>query len=356
VHGGKRDANAAAAALGVDARRDAAPTTRARTVADLLTAWFEHGEPSWSVATAQGYRSRIKLIAASPMGCTALADLTTERLDRWYAALYREGLTAANIRNHHAILRRTLGQGLRWGWLASNPATLASPPRVPRRHVEALTAAEVASVIDAALTESELAGLCLRLAATTGMRRGELVGLQWNDLDGETLTVSRSITAAHDGRNERRPVRLVVGPTKTHAVRRLTLDVETVALVWRWHSACASASQALGHEVGPWIISTEPANLGPCGPDWLTRVWARARTRARLPKHWRLHDLRHWSATALISGGEDVRLVAGRLGHARPATTLDVYAHYVERVDGRAADSLAQLLTRAEVRVEQESG
>ncbi len=345
VHGGKRDANAAARTLEADARRGAGPTTRARTVSDLLLAWFEHGQASWSVATTQGYRSRIRLIAAGPLGGTPLDDLTTHTLDRWYSDLHVAGHTPANIRNHHAILRRALGQGMRWGWTTSNPATLASPPRVPRRHVRALTADDVASAIEAGFAESELVGLCLRIAATTGARRGELAGLQWQDLDGEILTVARSVTTARQV--PRTAPILLAGPTKTHAIRRISLDVETVALIRRWHDGCRASAEKLHMDLGPWILSPQEANLEPCSPDWLTRAWVRSRKRAHLAPHWRLHDLRHWAATALIAGGEDIRLVAGRLGHARPATTLDVYAHFIERADQGAANRLAEQLARA---------
>lgn len=345
VHGGKREAKAVASALEAEANRSGSPTTRQRTVAELLAAWYEHGEASWSLSTTQAYASRIKLISASSLGSARLDAVTTEVLDRWYSALHREGQTPANIRNHHALLRRAFGQAQRWGWLNSNPASLATPPRVPRRQMSAMTAEQVASAVDAAMAESLLGGLCLRLAAVTGLRRGELVGLQWGDLDGELLTISRSVTAIRSGADGRHPVRVSVGPTKTHAIRRLSLDVETTALIWRWHEHCRGVARELDATPGPWIVSIAPGNHEPCAPDWLTRVWAKARRSASIPTKWRLHDLRHWAATTLIARGEDVRLVAGRLGHARPATTLDVYAHFIERGDRGAAEILATELS-----------
>lgn len=82
--------------------------------------------------------------------------------------------------------------------------------------MRALRAEDVIAVIEAAAAESTLGGLALRLAAVTGVRRGELVGLQWDDLDGNLLTVSRSLTVGHDGNPDaRKPTRLAVGPTKT---------------------------------------------------------------------------------------------------------------------------------------------
>jgi len=346
VRGGKRQALAVAAAMEVECD-EGAPTTTARTLNDLIAAWYSHGEASWSISTAKGYRSRIRMIAPTPIGGARLDKLTTETIDRWYTSLHANGTTAANIRNYHALLRRALGQGVRSGWLRSNPAALASPPRVSRRQVRALRAEDVIAVIAAAAAESTLGGLALRLAAVTGVRRGELVGLQWEDLDGDLLTVSRSLTAVHEGgQRSHKTVRIVEGPTKTHAIRRLTLDAASVALISDWRDACAKQASRLGAEFGPWMVSEEPGSVAPCSPDWLTRVWSRARLAGGVDRHWRLHDLRHWAATTLIASGEDIRLVAGRLGHARPATTLDVYAHFVERADRGAADTLASRLRK----------
>lgn len=344
VRGGKRQALAIAAAMEVECD-EGAPTTTARTVNDLIAAWYWHGAAGWSLSTAKGYRSRIRLIAPTTIGNGRLDKLTTEAIDRWYTSLHSNGTSAANIRGYHALLRRALGQGVRWGWLRSNPAGLASPPRVSRPQVRALRADDVIAVIEAAAAESTLGGLALRLAAVTGVRRGELVGLRWEDLDGDLLTVSRSLTAVHEGgQRNHKTVRIVEGPTKTHAIRRLTLDAASIDLISEWHDACAKQATQLGAELGPWMISEEPGNLSPCSPDWLTRAWSRARKAAGIDANWRLHDLRHWAATTLIASGEDIRLVAGRLGHARPATTLDVYAHFVERADRGAAEVLASHL------------
>ncbi len=353
VQGTKREAKAAAAAM--EAGRDPArtPTTKARTLADLLHAWYSHGESSWSVSTAQGYRSRIKLLSTTPIAKTAVDKVTTEKLDQWYAALVRLGTSPANIRNHHALLRRALNQGVRWGWLQSNPALLATPPRVQRKHLSAMKAEDVMAVAEAASGESLLAGLAIRLAAVTGARRGELVGLQWADLDGALLTISRSITTINRERSEeRRPADLSIGPTKTHSIRRLTLDIDSIALLALWRAECSERAHRQGVEPGPWIFSKALDNSTPCSPGWLTRVWVRARRRAGLASKWRLHDLRHWAATTMIASGEDVRLVAGRLGHARAATTLDVYAHFVEKADGRAAEDLASALSKSPDRKE----
>src|SRR5581483_4751312 len=173
--------------------------------------------------------------------------------------------------------------------------------------MHAMTADDVIAVIKAATSESMLAGLALRIAAVTGVRRGELVGLQWGDLDGELLTVSRSLTVVHKGSADApEPTGIAVGPTKTHAVRRLTLDDESINLIETWRAECADAAAHVRADLGPWMISLEPGNRSPCSPDWLTRAWARARSASGIDAKWRLHDLRHWTATALIASGEDI--------------------------------------------------
>lgn len=100
-------------------------------------------------------------------------------------------------------------------------------------------------------------------------------------------------------------------------------------------------AQSCDAELGPWVISNTPGNRAPCSPDWLSGAWTHARQRAGIDRRWRLHDLRHWAATTPIAQRRDIRLVAGGLGHARPATTLDVYAHHVRAADAETAEGLA---------------
>jgi integrase len=319
-------------------------SVRAPSQASVESPYSQQQDAIWPLLGR--YRSRIRIITRTVLGATHLDKVTTESLDRWYTSLHSGGTSAANIRNYHALLRRALGQGVRWGWIRSNPVTLATSPRVARPQVRAMSAEDVIAVIEAASAESLLAGLALRLAAVTGVRRGELVGLQWDDLDGDLLTVSRSLTAVYGNRKSGKPTSIAIGPTKTHAMRRLTLDADSIALIGAWRDECTKDASALRTDLGPWMISLKPGNAAPSSPDLLTRIWARARAAAGINPKWRLHDLRHWAATTLIAGGEDIRLVAGRLGHARPATTLDVYAHFIDRADGRAANALAMRLAR----------
>jgi len=126
-------------------------------------------------------------------------------------------------------------------------------------------------------------------------------------------------------------------PTKTANRRTVTLDATTVEALQRL--------RRYHQDLGPWVL-----NVGerPVNPERIGAWWRRARDRAGVDGRWRLHDLRHWSATMSISRGHDIRTVANRLGHANPAMTLRVYAHAVESADGPVATMLGQILDERE--------
>jgi integrase len=170
--------------------------------------------------------------------------LKTAQLDRFYGKLRNEGgqdgkpLSAATVRQVHAILRRALQQGVRWGWISTNPAALASPPRVNRTEIEPPDPAGVVRLIGAAAKDNPEFACFLHLAATTGARRGELCGLHWDviDLKGRSLVISRSVVEASHSV-------VVEKDTKTRTVRRVALDQATVDLLKEHLKRCETRAK-----------------------------------------------------------------------------------------------------------------
>jgi integrase len=153
------------------------------TVGDLIREWFALAAPELSPTTVKGYDWIIKTYIFPALELVPLGKLRAAQLD--------------------AILRRALRQGLRWGWISTNPAALASPPRVTRTEIEPPDPAGVVKLIETATKDNPEFGCFLNLAATTGARRGELCGLHWDvvDLKGRSLVISRSVVeAAHGSR------------------------------------------------------------------------------------------------------------------------------------------------------------
>jgi integrase len=201
-----------------------------------------------------------------------------------------------------------------------------------------MTADEVRRVLDTAAGFDAAAALALRIAAVAGARRAELAALRWSDVAGDRLTIDSAIeTERHGRRGDPMAPTLTDAPTKTANRRVVVLDADTVETI--------EALMREGQHLGQWMLSDtdEPVN-----PDRIGAWWRRARKAAGIDPAWRLHDLRHWSATVAITSGHDVRTVAGRLGHANPAMTLRVYAHAVEAADEALAKTLGRILEPSE--------
>jgi integrase len=329
VHGSKRDAQRVAAELTLRPAH-----TGGRTVADLLDLWVAQNESTWAPSSRRDQVSRADLVKTDPIGRIAVARLGVADVDRWHVRLRRAGAGEGSVRNQHQALRAALTQAVRWGWVPTNVA--ASAPLGRRKTVPrgALSPDEVRRVIGAATTIDEAAGLCLRIAAVTGARRGELAALRWDDLDGCLLTIDSSVAIVrHGDKTARATPTLRDDATKTANRRTITLDQRTVEAI--------TALQAERGELGPWMLTVGER---PVNPERITHWWRNAARRAGLKDRWRLHDLRHWSATLAIGTGHNVRTVANRLGHANPAMTLRVYAHALDSADQAVADTLAAAL------------
>jgi integrase/predicted nucleotidyltransferase len=325
MRGTKREAQRVAASL------ESRPPSNAagRTVTDVLTAWRDVNQPVWAESTRRDYESRISKIEADPIAEMAVARLRVADVERWHTRMRKAGVGEAAIRGRHGVLRAALAQALRWEWVGSNAASqavLRQPKRSPR---DAMSADEVRAAITAARGFDPAAGVALRLAAVAGLRRAELAALQWSDVERNQLTIDSSACVVRRGGESY----IEDIATKTGNRRVLTLDPATVDEV--------VALRAVREQVSPYLFSdtTEPAH-----PDRIGWWWSRARERSGIDRKWRLHDLRHWTATTAITSGHDVRTVAGRLGHANPAMTLRVYAHAVEGADRAIATSLAATL------------
>lgn len=248
------------------------------------------------------------------------------------------GLSRSTVRQIHVILSGALKRAVRWRWLSTNPIEHAEPPPQPAANPQPPSPEEAARILNEAWSDPDWAVL-VWLTMVTGFRRGELCALRWHDLDvaGGVLSVERSIGQLAGETWEK--------DTKTHQHRRIALDQETLTLLAGHRERCMADAAAVGIELPPaaYMFSSAPDGSTHLKPSTVSRRYARLATRLGIKTT--IHKLRHYSATELISGGVDVRTVAGRLGHGGGGTTtLRVYAAWVSEADQRASEGLLSRL------------
>jgi integrase len=327
VKGGKREALRVAAELEVGPGR-ASPA--GRSISDVLDAWVEQNLDTWAPSSARDQQSRVRSIKKDQIARLPLARLTVGDVERWHTRLRAAGMADAGIKNQHGVLRAALAQAMRWGWVSNNVASLARLRSTKTKQRTVMTVDDVWAVMTAAASIDPAAELAFRVAAVSGARRAELASLRWTDVTDAHLLIDSAIeiTKRGDGTPELREA-----ATKTANVRTVTLDSDTLAMI--------DELRRVREPYGPWMFGLGPE---PVSPDRIGWWWKRARKLSGIDLKWRLHDLRHWSATVAIGQGHDVRTVAGRLGHANPAMTLRVYAHAFAAADQAVAAGLGDIL------------
>lgn len=313
------------------------------TVAELLARWQQLRATEWSPTTANEHAGTVRRWIVPHIGDVPVVDLRRARIEDFYATVARTGgrdgrpLSATSVRKIHTVLHAALEDAVALELIAGNPSTKARRPKVTKHDARVPSLAEIRRAID--LADPDMAVL-IRVAIATGARRGELVALRWSDLDLDagTLHVQRSIVHLPGKPFEEKA-------TKTGAAAVLAIDAGTVDAV-RAHRRRRQEQWlqlGLGRVRQSDYLWLDKDLRSPMPPDRVTYRWRTLADRAGLTGV-RLHDLRHAAATHMVAAGIDIRTVAGRLRHASPAMTLDVYAGRDLNADRAAANLLGGLL------------
>jgi integrase len=337
----RRDAERAIPQLvrDIDARRVEQPTAR-HTTATYLRLWLETlPSRGLRVTTVDGYRVSIESHLIPRIGAIQLGRLTPDQINAAYFDLLVRGrrdgagaLSPRTVRLAHTVLRKALADAVRWGQLDRNAAVDADPPRRQRApEMQVWTAEELRLFLG--FVDSHPLSVYFRLLSTTGMRRGEGLGLRWRHVDFENrqLAVVQSLVRTSGG--------AVLSTPKTQRSRRaIALDVRTLEALMN-HRDQQRASTESGLVFGRHDGS-------PLAPHSVSKTFVQLVKNAELPRI-RLHDLRHTYATLALRAGVHPKVVSERLGHSSIALTLDTYSHVLPVLDSEAAERVAELLQPA---------
>lgn len=316
-------------------------------VAEYLVDWLEAQRTQLQPSSWNTYSGNVDRYITPHIGELRLDEITVARLNRLYSVLLQRGgqhdrpLSLRSVELVHTNLRKSLEDARRLGLIAENPATDATLPRVDPRDgstvgtskVNAWTAEELRRFLDH--VEGSRWERHITVAATTGLRRGELLGLTWEnvDLDGGLLHVRRSLVVVRG-----RPLHK---GTKTGRPRTLHIDPRTVAVLREQRRRQGLWREEHGDSWrDPWDLVFTHRDGRYILPNNLSVSFARLVKRAPVPPI-RFHGLRHTHATLLLGDGVPVKVVSERLGHAAISVTLDIYAHCLPAMDRDAAERFA---------------
>ena len=304
----------------------------------LLHRWLPAKQTSLKPTTAGVYERNIRLHINPNIGHIPLQKLQPEDLDGLYAKLLTDGkrngkeggLSARCVRAVHTTIQSALSDAARKGTVLRNVADLADPPAAGRSEqaMSVWSSDELRCFLEA-ISGHDLYPLYL-LAATTGMRRGELAGLTWRnvDLDAARLTVNQQILSV--GYN-------IIKSSLKSATSRRTIDLDplTVAELRRHRRNQLEQRMATGRRSDDGYVFAKPDG-SPVHPDYISQTFRRTVAKLDMPRI-RLHDLRHTHASILLQQGVNAKVVSERLGHSSVAFTMTVYQHVMPGMQAQAA-------------------
>lgn len=314
----------------------------------LVDEWLPAIKSTIRESTYGSYEMNVRKHILPSMGHMRLQAVTPRTLNELYSQLLREGrsdgrggLSPKSVRNVHILLRRALGDAVKWGLAQRNPAQFATPPKLSRqRELTTWTADQLRTFL--AFIQDHHLYAAWRLAASTGMRRGEVLGLRWADIDFDQsrLAVRQTvITVDYQIRYSE--------PKTDRARRSIALDAATLAALRAHKTSQTKTRLKVGAAYADNDLVFPRLEGTPIHPDLFSQTFDRKVAASGLPRI-RFHDLRHTHATLALQAGIHPKVVSERLGHASVSFTLDTYSHAIPAMQAEAAEVIARLIAEQE--------
>ena len=312
------------------------------TVATWLRSWYEiYAKPNIRISTANRYQLMVEQYTIPRIGNIKLTKLTAHDLQKLYKELMENGridrksghgnpgLSSTTVRSLHLMLHSALERAVKEKLILTNPTENCIIPKIEKQEMKILHPDHISSYLNAAERRNALPMFYLELVS--GLRKGELVALQWSDLDEANCTISVSKQASWDTAHQ-----LILSRPKTgNSIREVSIPQDAVELLKQEHAK---------HPDNPWMFPS-----GRTGemyhPDSVVTLHKRILKDAGL-EHIRFHDLRHTFATLALQNGVDVKTVSSMLGHYDAGFTLRTYTHVTRQMQESAAEKMGNFMAQ----------
>ena len=301
------------------------------TLTEYLEKWLtDYAKPNLSPRGFERYAGIIRQHLISALGNITLTQLKPEHLQQHYTAMLNNGLSAGTVRYHHAVLHVALQTAVKWGLVSRNVADAVDPPRIHRNEMQTWSEDEVSRFLEASKGSPyyEL----FFTALFTGMRRSELLGLAWQNVDFifSQIYVNRSLHHLKDGSY------VFTEPKSAKSRRTIALSPSAILLLHGYKEKQKLERTMLGIPLKDSDLVFSKVEGKPLRPNTITRAFEVLAAHCGL-QVIRLHDARHTHASLMLKQGVHPKIVQERLGHASIQMTLDTYSHVAPGLQEAAA-------------------
>jgi integrase len=273
-------------------------------------------------------------------------NLRPEHIQHLYANHLQNGASARTVRMIHCVVHRSLNQAVQMGLIERNPASFVKTPRLKRNEMKFFDEGQVQAFLIAAEAEKDRYLALWKVAVTTGMRMGEILGLKWIDLDWSKsyLQVRRQLKVTRGGGFH------FAEPKSKAGLRSIVLGQDTLALLRSHQDRIFQERLEIGERWKEQDLIF-PSSVGtPTRPGKILVRFKRLLKLAGLPEI-RFHDLRHTAASLMLNNGIPLIVVSRRLGHAQPSITLNVYGHMIPMMQEQAAELMDRVTAPISIKI-----
>lgn len=315
------------------------------TFKDFVEKWIQdYAESNLDPKTLHRYKEILDSRILPAMGHLRLDQIKPMHLVEFYKNLQEDGirkdgkpggLSPKTILQHHRIISSILNDAVEWQIIKENPVTRVKPPRVKKKKTECYDKEQTMALLAALDGEPLKYKTMVMLTIATGLRRGEMLGLEWQDVDFKNNTIDVHKATQYVPRKGV----FVKSPKTEESTRLITVPASVMALLKEYKKQQTEERLKMGNlwQAGDKLFTNRYGQ--PLHPDYITHWFSEFLERHNLP-HIRFHDLRHLNATLLIAEGVPLKNVSKRLGHSNISTTADIYTHALQSVDQEAANKL----------------
>lgn len=309
---------------------------------EYLDYWLEnYAKPNTAARTLEGYHYMITQHLKPSLGNIKITKLHPFHLQEYYSQklvngkIDGEGLSPQSVKHHHRLIHKVLKDAVKWQFLARNVAEAVTPPKTKKVEMHTWNNDQVKVFLEIAKTSPYYP--VYKTAIYTGMRRGEILGLRWQDVDFDNLVIS-----VRQSLQEVRGVGLTFKEPKSGKGRSITITTTLAKELKKLYKQQLTDKLLLGQIYQDLDLVFAQVNGKPLQPTEMSRNYRKMVDKSGLP-YIRFHDLRHTHATLLLQQGVHPKVVSERLGHSTISITMDIYTHVLPNMQKEAAHQFEQL-------------